>query len=174
MAYRIQNIFLLSENTVLLKFYGNYNQTDLGSLNWSYGSCKTLRTILFFFTKYIPFIALKSPLVAWSAKTSLIPILTHVKKYIKKTIKDRPWWPSGLERVSNSSRHSLEDPGLNPTRGMYLYGTIMDPLFIHCWRNMVSIARDRTGTKVMTRTEPLNEDGSPPHREAQGGARDGG
>ena len=29
---------------------------------------------------------------------------------------NRPWWPSGLERVSNSSRHSLEDPGSNPAR----------------------------------------------------------
>ena len=32
------------------------------------------------------------------------------------TSKNQPWWPSGLERVSNSSRHSLEDPGLNPAR----------------------------------------------------------
>ena len=30
---------------------------------------------------------------------------------------DRPWWLSGLERVPYSSRHSLEDPGSNPTRG---------------------------------------------------------
>ena len=29
----------------------------------------------------------------------------------------RPWQPSGLELVSNSSRHSLEDPGSNPTHG---------------------------------------------------------
>ena len=29
-----------------------------------------------------------------------------------------PWWPSGLERVSNSSRHSLEDPGSNPRLGL--------------------------------------------------------
>ena len=28
--------------------------------------------------------------------------------------KVRPWWPSGLERVSNSNRCSLKDPGLNP------------------------------------------------------------
>ena len=27
---------------------------------------------------------------------------------------NRPWWPSGLGRVSNSSRHSLKDPCLNP------------------------------------------------------------
>ena len=30
------------------------------------------------------------------------------------------WWPSGLEFVSNSSRHSLEDPGLNPTLGVFI------------------------------------------------------
>ena len=41
---------------------------------------------------------------------------------IKKQIK-RQWWPSGLERYfSNSSRESLEDHGLNPTRGKNLYG----------------------------------------------------
>ena len=27
---------------------------------------------------------------------------------------NRPWWPSGLECVSNSSRRSLKDPGSNP------------------------------------------------------------
>ena len=30
----------------------------------------------------------------------------------------RPWWLSGLELVSNSSRHSLEDPGSNPCSGL--------------------------------------------------------
>ena len=31
----------------------------------------------------------------------------------------RPWWPSGLEHVSsNSSRHSLKDPGSNPRSGL--------------------------------------------------------
>ena len=28
------------------------------------------------------------------------------------------WWPSSLERVSNSSRHSLQDSGLNPRSGL--------------------------------------------------------
>ena len=27
---------------------------------------------------------------------------------------NRQWWPSSLERVSNSSRRSLKDPGSNP------------------------------------------------------------
>ena len=34
---------------------------------------------------------------------------------------NRPWWPSGLEGVSNSSRHSLEDPGSNPARGIFIH-----------------------------------------------------
>ena len=41
---------------------------------------------------------------------------------------NRPWWPSGLERVSNSSRCSLKDPGLNPARGMIIY---MDEFTLH-------------------------------------------
>ena len=32
---------------------------------------------------------------------------------------NRLWWPSGLERVLNSSRYSLEDPGLNPRSRIY-------------------------------------------------------
>ena len=36
------------------------------------------------------------------------------KKQILTTKTDRQWWLSGLEHVSNSSRHSLEDPGSNP------------------------------------------------------------
>ena len=36
---------------------------------------------------------------------------------IKIGIKNRPWWPRGLECVSNSSRHSPKDPGSNPTQG---------------------------------------------------------
>ena len=35
----------------------------------------------------------------------------------KTLVNNRPWWLSGFERVSNLSRHSLEDPGLNPARG---------------------------------------------------------
>ena len=31
-----------------------------------------------------------------------------------------PWWPSGLGCVSNSSKRSLEDPGLNPARGVFI------------------------------------------------------
>ena len=31
-----------------------------------------------------------------------------------------PRWLSGLERVSNSSKHSLEDPGSNPARDVFI------------------------------------------------------
>ena len=41
--------------------------------------------------------------------------------YPTRLIMNRPWWPSILERVSNSSRRSLKDPGLNPAWG-HLYG----------------------------------------------------
>ena len=34
---------------------------------------------------------------------------------------NRPWWPSGLSRRSNSSRVAAEDPGSNPAWGC-LYG----------------------------------------------------
>ena len=36
----------------------------------------------------------------------------------KTTSIDWAWWPSGVEHVSNSSRHSLEDPDLNPPSGL--------------------------------------------------------
>ena len=32
-----------------------------------------------------------------------------------------PWWPSGLDRVPNLSRHSLVDPRPNPTHDTSLY-----------------------------------------------------
>ena len=38
----------------------------------------------------------------------------------KYTTDYRPWWPSGLNRRSNSSRVAAEDPGLNPAWGMYM------------------------------------------------------
>ena len=41
---------------------------------------------------------------------------------------NRPWWPSGLIRRSNSSRVAAEDPGSNPAWGMY--GTVMDLLYM--------------------------------------------
>ena len=42
---------------------------------------------------------------------------------VLKTLKinkstNRPWWPSVVEGVSNSSRHSLEAPGSNPCSGL--------------------------------------------------------
>ena len=42
--------------------------------------------------------------------------LSLVKKKLVRTSKggDRPWWPSGLEHASNSSRHSLKALGLDP------------------------------------------------------------
>ena len=64
--------FLLSENTVLLKFYGNYNQTDLLSLNWSYGSCKTLSTILLIFTNIISKWSIE--VYHWRKRTIVVPI----------------------------------------------------------------------------------------------------
>ena len=44
-----------------------------------------------------------------------------IGKKIPKTlveVKDLPWWLRGLEHVSNSSRHSLEDLGSNPRWGL--------------------------------------------------------
>ena len=32
---------------------------------------------------------------------------------------NRPWWPSGLSRHSNSSRVAAKDPGLNPAWGIH-------------------------------------------------------
>ena len=43
---------------------------------------------------------------------------------------NRPWWPSSLEGVSNSSRRSLKDPGSNPTRGLIIY---MDEYTFTCY-----------------------------------------
>ena len=46
----------------------------------------------------------------------------------KKVDTNRPRWPSSLERLSNSnensnsSRHSLEDPGSNPAQDTNKYG----------------------------------------------------
>ena len=71
---------------------------------------------------------------------------------------NRLWWPSGLERVSNLSKCSLKDPGSNPTWG----GLYLIPH--HGLQHKV---------QIMTRTEPLNEDGSPPHCKAQDGGKDG-
>ena len=49
--------------------------------------------------------------------------MNHLQKTKRnKVIKNQPWWPYDLERVPNSSRHSLEDPGLNPARVIILYG----------------------------------------------------
>ena len=45
---------------------------------------------------------------------------------------NRPWWPSGLEHVSNSSRHSLKDPGSNPEYGNNIDRPVRnDLLLIH-------------------------------------------
>ena len=38
--------------------------------------------------------------------------------FLKGKKENRPWWPSGLERASNSSRFSLEGSGLNPAWGI--------------------------------------------------------
>ena len=35
--------------------------------------------------------------------------------------RNRPWWPSGLSRYSNSSRVSAADPGLNPAQGVNIH-----------------------------------------------------
>ena len=35
-----------------------------------------------------------------------------------KEVLHQPWWLSGLECVSNLSRHSLQDPGSNPRSGL--------------------------------------------------------
>ena len=50
--------------------------------------------------------------------------INRLLKYFKKDFVyfltralDRPWWHSGLERVSNSSGCLLKDPGLNPPQG---------------------------------------------------------
>ena len=34
---------------------------------------------------------------------------------------NRPWWPSGVGRVPNSSRQSLKDPGSNPCLGLWYW-----------------------------------------------------
>ena len=42
---------------------------------------------------------------------------TRLKSPVYKCpYRNRPWWPSGLEHVSNSSRHSVADPVSNPHR----------------------------------------------------------
>ena len=40
----------------------------------------------------------------------------HIFLIRNKVDYNRPWWPSGLEHVSNSSRHSVADPVSNPHR----------------------------------------------------------
>ena len=52
--------------------------------------------------------------------------------YVNKTgFMNLPWWLSGLIcHVSNSSRDRRVDPGLNSARGIFIYGTVMDPLCI--------------------------------------------
>ena len=49
-----------------------------------------------------------------------------------KTIYNRPWWPSGLERVSYSSRHSLKDLGSNPRSRAQNYDIDCSEVEIFC------------------------------------------
>ena len=58
---------------------------------------------------------------------------------------NRPWWPSGLGRVSNSSRHSLEDPGLNPCSGLHYWSLRSRKNFVAiqiAGRRVTSVAYD--------------------------------
>ena len=58
--------------------------------------------------------------------TQLGPFKTNpTKVQILNELGNRPWWPSSLERESNSSRCSLKDPGSNPAWGR-LYGKNSD------------------------------------------------
>ena len=44
--------------------------------------------------------------------------------------RNRPRWPSSLERVSNSSRSSLKDPGSNPGIRVYMDKFAIAPAII--------------------------------------------
>ena len=72
----------------------------------------------------------------------------------------RPWWLCGLERVSNSSRHSLEGPEIDPHLG---HGTIMDLLPWTCvicggnglnWSLPMHRGIDQSGYKPQNQNPP--------------------
>ena len=70
---------------------------------------------------------------------------------------NQPWWLRSLERVSNSSRHSLAISGSNPASGMYKVKIlnkkgIMDPLYIPwmCVISMSNLAIVREIAKIIT------------------------
>ena len=80
----------------------------------------------------------------------------YLLKITKK--KNRPWWLSSLEHVSNSNRHSLEDPGSNPAQGenyiwSHLYGRSNAPA-INTHYIILPIG------VWLARAEPLIEEGS--------------
>ena len=63
-----------------------------------------------------------------------------------------PWWPRGLECASYSSRCSLEALVQIPLKVcVFLYGTVMDLLYIHYWRNIVSIPQSQKWPKSRAR-----------------------
>ena len=75
--------------------------------------------------------------------------------------KNRSWWPSSLEHVSNSSRHALEDPDLNPRLGLQYR-------LLRSKNAPKLLPRHRPQrVQIMAGTEPLNKGGSSPHHKAR-------
>ena len=88
----------------------------------------------------------------------------------KKLLSNRPWWPSGLECGSNSSRRSLKAPVLNPLEAWKKLNLVYTQDSLNQWKCKGTLPWF-PGKRLNGRVWAPNPGGRSPHHKACSGAR---